>query len=104
MPTLIIRTSYDVVTPESAEFGDCAERGWYDEEGQTFTFAEAVRFLRSHAAYFSGTQYWSHGWYSSLPHEDYRTGSETTYAYHVEGSERAKQRLFDCVFGKKARV
>lgn len=32
MPRLI-RISYEVITPESAELGEVAERGWIDEDG-----------------------------------------------------------------------
>ncbi len=30
----VIRTTYEIVTPESADYGDAAERGWEDEEGE----------------------------------------------------------------------
>lgn len=31
--TRLIRISYEVITPESAEIGEVSERGWIDEEG-----------------------------------------------------------------------
>lgn len=31
--TRLIRISYEVITPESAELGEVAERGWIDEDG-----------------------------------------------------------------------
>ena len=31
----LIKTTYQVVSPESAERGDYADQGWYDEEGES---------------------------------------------------------------------
>lgn len=31
----LVKTTYEIITPESAEQGDVAERGWKDEEGES---------------------------------------------------------------------
>jgi hypothetical protein len=31
----LIRTTFEICTPEDAEFGECSERGWIDEEGES---------------------------------------------------------------------
>jgi len=88
---LRIKTTYEVVTPESAEAGDFEETGWHDEVGKTFSSVEeAASFLRNEGA----TEYSDsrpdfnqgyRGWYIGQPDNDYETGAETTKNYHLEG-------------------
>lgn len=37
-----IRTTFEIITPESAEDGEAAERGWIDEAGTEYGFRELV--------------------------------------------------------------
>jgi len=86
-----IKTSYDIVTPESAEEGDVADSGWLDEEGvemeswdedETYVDA-AVEWLENHGAMqYSGG---GRGWYSTEPSQDYHTGESETQYFHLEG-------------------
>jgi hypothetical protein len=97
----IITTTYQIVTPESAEQGDYAEQGWKDEEGESMTPDEydmedgvtaidkAVEFLKHNGANepsSSPTITIGNTWYStSSPDIDYTTGAETYYSYHLKG-------------------
>src|SRR5262245_63197542 len=82
--------TYDIVTPESAEHGDCAEQGyvtpggWHydlntvlaDKEGDySMTLREAMNLVPS--GYDCGTWFAQHD--GSV---NYRTGAETTYSLH----------------------
>lgn len=88
-----IRITFEVVTPESAEHGDAADRGWIDECGVPFdddddeTAAEAAaRFLLDRGATnASSSRYHPGVWYSDNGDHDYSDGSETTLSYHLVG-------------------
>jgi len=95
------RVSYEIVTPESAEDGDVAERGWIDEEGhctdpddydreEGHTAVDlAVEFLRSETG--AGGMEPSSGalsefdWFTSYGYIDYSTGAEESRSYHPYG-------------------
>jgi hypothetical protein len=84
----LIRTTYDVVTPESAEQGDFADTGWIDEEGQKLSPAEAVKWLRHEGvgpfeAEEAGST--SSGWYTVEAGTNYQTGAETRHSFHLKG-------------------
>lgn len=115
-----IATSYSTVTPESAEEGDFADRGWVDEEGDAIEVdvldigdqgeagsqapvtdaivKRAVRWLRDHGAYeTSSSSYHSGVWYSS-PSEvsDYSTGEERSEDFFLRNfTEEEERRIFD---------
>lgn len=96
----IITTTYQIVTPESAEDGDYAEQGWEDEDGESMLPDEydiednitavdkAVEFLKnkkyttepSSSDFHVGISY-------STPDADhnYSTGEDTYYACHLNG-------------------
>lgn len=104
-----IRKSFEVVTPESAEQGDAAERGWEDEEGTAIdpdaddveeygdesvaAVALAVRHI-GHCVEASDapTCHPGHTWYTSADADvDYRTGAETRYSWFLDGFSDAEQ-------------
>jgi hypothetical protein len=99
--------TYQVVTPESAEYGDVAEYGWAlpggwrfaleDEDGRhddvlrdvqdnpdSYTAADTVHDLvdlaRDLGFYSDGSD-----WLTTEPEQDYATGEETTYHLHIDG-------------------
>lgn len=87
-----IKITYDIVTPESAEHGDFAESGWHDEEGRDcrpgqyaidegWTCVDiAIETLKDAGATYHGD------WYSTEYHvQDYSTGEEIQYSYHLYG-------------------
>jgi hypothetical protein len=88
------RFTYEIVTPESAEFGDFAEGGFIDGGGWRYPVPGAgddydewytdIREVISEAQYL-GINYDNGGWFESVdPEVDYATGEYTTYALHVE--------------------
>lgn len=95
----LITVSYTIVTPESAEEGDCSERGWEDETGTEYTFSEAVKLLGG--MHPSSSEYHPGVWYHSEGDTDYRTGETKELAYHVKADERFQRRLYQAVTGKR---
>lgn len=93
MLTILVRESYDIVTPESAEDGDAAERGWIDEDGTEYTFRELVELLEGTEP--SSGQFHEGLWYSRTLDQNPRDASYETRAYHlVNASLRVQRRLY----------
>jgi len=93
-----ITTTYQTTTPESLEDGDVSDSGWYDEDGESMMPDEydedgitavdkAAEFLKDHYADEpSSSSFQSGVWYSATsPDENYSTGENTYYSYHLEG-------------------
>lgn len=99
MSVCIIRTSYTVVTEESAEQGDCAEQGWLDEDGTEYSFDEAVDLLRDCEP--SSTSFHPGVWYCAEPSQDYSTGDWEGRDYHIDASTQFQARLFKALQGKR---
>lgn len=100
-----ILTTYETVTPESAEHGDVADRGWIDDEGESMApdsydrsegltaVDKAVRFLKDNGAGEASSSYFHRGiWYSDYGSEDYRTGENEQRSYHLKGFTAAQER------------
>jgi hypothetical protein len=105
MPRLI-KTTYEVVTPESAAEGEAAETGWEDEAGQLIEPDEydieeyesefaAVVALACRAMGFvqPSSSRWHRGvWYTDIePDMDYATNAETSNSFHLEGFTPAEE-------------
>ena len=98
-----ITSTYQIVTPESAEDGEAAASGWEDQEGTTFatedheeeddpaeaTIDAAVDHLLSNGATEpSSIPVSSRSWWSTPdPDIDYQTGEHTYRSFHLEGDE-----------------
>jgi hypothetical protein len=91
-----IRTTYEVVTPESAEHGDVAESGWLDEEGTLYSVRDACRKLQGCEP--SSSQFHPGLWYIGAGDSDYSDGSETRESYHLVACDwsEARQREVYC--------
>ena len=114
-PLPIIKTSYEIVTPESASCGDVDSRGWIDETGEAFEpdaydTAEgktrvdlAIEYLREKNAEPSASYYHSGVWYTEYQSNDgtreyYETGAEENRSYHLAGfTEREQAAIFEGV-------
>ena len=73
---ILIRETYEVITPESAEQGDTEERGWIDEEGTEYTFTELVALLQ-------GCEHSGNDWATCVAYDfDYTIGGEESRSYH----------------------
>jgi len=107
---MIIRTSYDVCTPEFSEFGMFADTGWEDEEGfdcmqdpEMDPVETAIFFLEDQGAveYSSGPGFLPGGWYSSEPVENYITGETKTYNFHLSGfSDEDLKVIYENIMGE----
>lgn len=80
-----IKVTYEVITPESAEDGDVAERGWDDEEGTPHTLREAVKLMRGCEP--SSSEFHVGVWYTAEGDTDYRTGAERRQSFHLVNEE-----------------
>ena len=82
--------TYEIVTPESAEHGDAAERGYATPGGWQFELSsmtpadvEACALDLRSAVNMVGCVEDSGNWFSELDgRQDYRTGAETLFYLH----------------------
>ena len=96
----IITTTYQTVTPESAEEGDFEDQGWEDEEGESMlpdkwdieegltAVDKAVEFLTNsrYTTEPSSSQFHQGVWYSTPDaDQNYTTGEDTYYSCHLNG-------------------
>ena len=93
---ITIDFTYDVVTPESAEYGDTSDAGFITpgywkysvddytrEQWKPGTLASFISFARSLGIHDDG----SADWFGSVdPAINYQTGEETRYAMHIAGA------------------
>lgn len=84
---VIVRETYEIVTPESAELGDAEERGFIDEVGTDYTFRELVELLE--CTEFSGGD-----WFTAYDYDtDYRSGAVESRSYHPAGDRAFRYML-----------
>lgn len=100
--TRLIRISYEVITPESAELGEVAESGWIDEEGVVIepdaddiagAGSEFLAVVNAAVGVIGHKQQPSScpfapgfTWYSETTgDEDYMTGAVTYKSWHLSG-------------------
>lgn len=108
-----IRISFETVTPESAEQGDAAERGWIDEEGESMdpdaddraegltAVDKAADFLDDQGVSPSASHFHPGLWYTTTdPDTDLRTGETEYRSYHLVGfTTEEQQEIFDDLMG-----
>lgn len=105
----LIRTTYEVVTPESAAEGEATERGWVDEAGYVIEpdaddveqygdiLAAVVGLVEKYIGVgVEASDYpccnVGHTWYTEIDVSiDYRTGAETRRSWHLEGFSADEQ-------------
>lgn len=93
----VVKVTYDIVTPESAEHGDTESSGWIDETGQTFepdkydilegkTRADLVaEYLESEGVQLSE---YCGDWYTApqgITRASLERGEDETHYYHLHG-------------------
>lgn len=112
-----ISVTYEVITPESAEEGDVAERGWENEEGYNVEPSEedredgstavdnAVRFLRGEGPVEASCYpSWSRGtWYTQTDGStEYSTGAERRLSFHLSGFiEEEEKEIYARITGRR---
>lgn len=90
--------TYEIITPESAENGEAAERGWENKDGVSMQPDEfdlddgvtavdlAVKFLTKEFANEPSSSHFHNGvWYTAYGSQNYRDGSYTNRGYHLVG-------------------
>jgi hypothetical protein len=114
-----IATAFTTVTPESAEAGDYASRGWEDKEGDDIEVDagdiedkvdagshapvtdaivdKAVRWLRDHGATSTSSTRFNPGtWYETEFEMDYGAGEEKQEEFFLRNfTEQEEKRVFD---------
>jgi hypothetical protein len=96
----LIRSTYEVVTEESAANGDWADRGWIDEQGEEcLSPSDAIRLLKSVGAMYASSSHFHPGvWYYTEASQDYHTGEYRTESYHLHGfTPRAERMVWDAI-------
>lgn len=99
-----VSKTYEIITPESAEIGDAAERG-YEFENQIFTLHELIDEINN-SGFTSLSESpiiynallkrdgKAHVWLNTTdPERNYRTGEETFYGLHIECTHRQLARI-----------
>ena len=97
-----IRTTYEIVTEESALDGDVSERGFRDEAGTEYTVGEAITLLRGCEP--SSSQFHSGIWYTRHGEQDYASGDQENLSYHLvrgEWSADEEHAIYFGVTGKR---
>lgn len=87
----IMKMSYSIVTPESAEEGDYAENGWEIEKEEYESLEELLNAANSQASWVewsSSNPDGKHDWVVSEEQQDYRTGESTEYNLFIERKDK----------------
>jgi hypothetical protein len=100
-----IGVTYDIVTPESAEDGDVAERGWINEGIPIDGVREAIRMLKYDGPFEPSSSAFHKGvWYTESEGDtDYHTGAVETKSYHLYGFTEAEERVIFNALTKRSR-
>jgi hypothetical protein len=102
MSSGIIRTTYEIITEESARDGEVAERGWKDEVGYSLTVEEAIRKLCGCEP--SSSEFHTGIWYTSYGDMDLYTGDYENESYHLKCfSEQDERAIYNGVTQKGRR-
>ena len=90
---ILISETYEIVTDESAEYGDAADRG-FNSECEELTFRELVEKMREFPEPSSGGKVNHHTWFSSYAERDFRTGEEETRSIHFHRDNSPKMEKY----------
>jgi len=92
----IIRTTFEIITEESAEQGNAEEQGWEDEKGKEYDLAEAISLLQGCEP--SATHFYPGVWYTSYGEMDMFSGNYENLSYHLFNFTEDEQRqIFQAV-------
>ena len=93
MATISVSKTYDVVTEESAEYGDFAESG-FEFQSVPYTFRELVDEMREYMEPSCSPIGENDFWVTSEASQDYRTGDYTSYSLHFDRDQPERLRRF----------
>lgn len=86
---IVIHRTYEIVTPESAEHGECEEAGFLSED-EVVGFRELVDLFGEHP-YASSSNPDQRSWFTSAPDEDYMTGETRYTSIHLANPDDPRQ-------------
>lgn len=87
-----ISKTYEIVTEESAEYGDAEERG-FEWEGVGYTFRELVDEMENYDE-ASCSNLGNDFWITSEADQDFRTGDYTSYSLHYDWDQPERNRKY----------
>lgn len=90
-PIFTVSKTYEVVTPESAEYGDVEDSGFIFRK-EPMTLREVMRHIDNMSVIHNQPSWSGLSIYGEAV-QDYRDGSETSETLHVSGPTRALRRL-----------
>ena len=83
-PIMKMNKTYETITPESAEKGEVAERGFIFKDKE-MTFSEICQMIEEDGyIHPSDSNDYCPRWISTEGETDYRTGEETIYSLHPD--------------------
>lgn len=86
---IVIHRTYEIITPESAEHGECEEAGFLSED-EIVGFRELVGLLEEHP-YASSSNPGPRDWFTSGADEDYTTGETRYTSIHLANPDDPRQ-------------
>lgn len=91
-----VTISYEIVTEESAEYGDAAERGWEDEDGIEFdSIGELIEYLDDNGPMEPSSSFFHENvWYTGPVIHDrnyFEKGEHKTLSYFVKDATLEEQ-------------
>jgi len=94
-----IKETYDIITEESAIYGEFAESGFIDEEGTEYTFNELVELLKN--CHTNTTHYDTITWATHPAYNDgtvdYYQGDTENRSYHPVSNRDKRYFRLACV-------
>ena len=94
MSKIKIKSTYSIITEESAKEGDYADSGWLDKIGEKFDSAiQATKFLEDKGVIEPSSSCFHKGvWYSTEGQQDFRTGETEIQSFHIKGATIGQER------------
>ena len=89
--TVTVNKTYQVVSPESAEFGDFEDTG-FEYEDRELTLRELVTELEDFLYTSESRDFTENTWVISGDDQDYRTGNYTSYGLHLSHNSTDRQK------------
>lgn len=89
--TVFVNKTYQVVSPESAEFGDFADQG-FEYQDKELTLRELVDELDGYFELSNTYCIDENTWVTSEAEQDYSTGDYTTYSLHLSHNSTDRQK------------
>ena len=81
---LKISETYEIITEESAQYGDAEERG-FNFKDEMMSFSELVDYIQSNGfIWASDSDLSGYTWISTEPEQDYQTGDYESRGLHCD--------------------